>query len=255
MPYKFGIDSMKLAGGQVINQAQLDAIDFHICRMGTHGFGGMGTSSWYDRGFSVDAYCLRNIQATQAAGKPMGLYLFSYAWDAQSAEREADEAADVLDGWGVNLELPIFLDWESTGRPPGNGSYEKFQDMLGYTPTAAEVMTIFESYCSRLSARGYRPGWYCNGWFYGNLFTAAWAENMRTNGRPWWLAQWQNTPDPPYPCDVWQYAGDQTWIDGLGVDYNYLINENIIVGGSNISIWLMMKMAKRGDKNACTILL
>ena len=255
----FGIDSYQLAGGQVISSAQLAAIDFHIIRIGTRGYGSMGSSAWYARSFSVDAYCLQNIQATQAAGKPAGVYVFSYAWDATSALREANDVCDVLDSWGVTTELPIFLDWESTGRPPGTGSYEKYQDYLGSTITTATLQTIFTTFQQRCVARGRRAGMYFNGWFVGSLLPAAWIQSQRAAGNYFWLAQWQNTPDPPYDCDIWQYAGEQSWM-GITADYNYIINPDVISGGggsSNIPIWLKIYMAQRGDsKNGkCTVFL
>lgn len=252
MPYAYGIDSYQLAAGQVITAAQLAEIDFHICRIGTRGFGDMGSAAWYSRSFSVDAYCRQNIQATQAAGKPMGVYVFSYAWNAQSAQREADDVCDVLDSWGVSLEMPIFLDWESTGTPPGTGSYEKFQQLIGHTITTAELETIFEAFHTRCNQRGRRAGMYFNGWFVNYILPVSWITNQRNNNNYFWLAQWQNTPDPPYDCDVWQYAGDRQSIGSLPVnfyvDWNYLINPAVI-GGSGIPIWLKLFVANRGDAN------
>lgn len=260
MPYLYGIDSYQLAAGQVITAAQLAEIDFHICRIGTRGYGSMGSSSWYQRSFSVDAYCRQNIQATQAAGKPMGVYVFSYAWDATSAIREADDVCDVLDSWGVSLELPIFLDWESTGTPPGTGSYEKFQQLIGHTVTTAELQTIFTSFHQRCTQRGRRSGMYFNGWFVNYLLPSSWINSQRSAGNYFWLAQWQNTANPPYDCDIWQYAGEQQSIGNLSVnfyvDWNYIINNDVIGGGSRIPIWLMLKMNQRGDRRGkCTILL
>lgn len=257
MAYKYGIDSYQLAAAQVITAQQLDEIDFHICRIGTRGYGSMGTSAWYNRQFSIDAYCRANIQATQAAGKAMGLYIFSYAWDQTSAEREADDVCDILDTWGITLELPIFLDWESNGS--STGSYEMFQSQIGHTITTAELEIIFESFHQRCAQRGRRGGMYFNGWFYNYLLPAAWIEAQRAAGNYFWLAQWQNTSDPPYPCDVWQYASDRYYIGSIttnfAVDQNYLINPNIIGGGS-IPIWLKIKIAQGGDsRGRHTILL
>ena len=255
MPYPFGIDSYQLAGGQVISAAQLAAIDFHIIRIGTRGFGSMGSAAWYSRSFSVDAYCRQNIEATQAAGKPAGVYVFSYAWDATSAAREADDVCDVLDSWGITTELPIFLDWESTGRPPGTGSYEKYQDYLGSTITTDTLESIFEAFYQRCRQRGRRAGMYFNGWFYNYLLPSSWINSQRSAGNYFWLAQWQSTPDPPYDCDIWQYAGDRAWM-GITADYNYIINPDVIGGGSKIPIWLKIYLANRGGNNGkCTILL
>jgi len=252
MAYKYGIDSAQLAWYQTITAAELAEIDFHICRIGSRGFTGMGTSSWYNYPFDVDSYTLSNIQATQAAGKPMGVYVFSYAWDAQSAIREANDVCDVLDSWDVNLELPIFLDWESTGTPPGTGSYEKFQQLIGHTVTTAELETIFESFHQRCVQRGRRAGMYFNGWFVNYILPTAWITAQRNAGNAFWLAQWQNTPDPPYDCDIWQYAGDKYYIGNIStnypVDQNYLINPNVVGGG--IPIWLKIYLASRGETNA-----
>lgn len=252
MPYKYGIDSYQLAQAQVITAQQLAEIDFHICRIGTRGYGSMGSTAWYTRQFSVDAYCRANIQATQAAGKPMGVYVFSYAWDQQSAEREADDVCDILTSWGVSLELPIFLDWESTGS--SIGSYEMFQTQIGHTITTAELELIFTSFHGRVVQRGRRAGMYFNGWFYNYLLPGTWIEQQRAANNYFWLASWVNNPvNPPNPCDIWQYAGDKYYIGNVPtnfqVDQNYIINDNVISGGgSSIPIWLKIKLAQGGDK-------
>lgn len=274
MPYKFGIDSYQLAAGQVIDNNMLSQIDFQIVRIGTHGYGGMGTASWYNRGFSVDAYCQQNIIATQNYGLPCGVYVFSYAWDATSAQREADEVCDVLDGWGLTTRLPIFIDWESAG-VGSVGSYEMFQRLIGHQITPSELQTIFEAFCARVSARGRTVGWYTNRWFTPNWTTPAWTAYMRQNGYFFWLASWTYASDPDTPCDVWQYAGDRQW-NGITVDFNYIINDDVIdptpappvppdppptppdppSPTSNIPIWLALKMSKGSDKNAkCALLL
>ena len=252
MAYPYGIDSYQLAAGQTITSAELAEIDFHLCRIGTHGYGGMGTSSWYNRGFSTDAYCLSNIQATQAAGKLMGVYVFSYAWDAASAEREATEVCDVLDTWGISLELPIFLDWESTGT--AIGSYEMYQSQIGSTISTATLESIFVAFHARCAARGRSAGMYFNGWFVDSLLPSSWIATQRAAGNYFWLASWVTYPtDPPTPCDIWQYAADKQYIGNLSVNYNvdqnWLINPNI-VAGSKIPTWLKIYLANRGDKNA-----
>ena len=250
MAYKYGIDSAQLAWYQTITAAELAEIDFHICRIGSMGQSSMGSAAWYNKPFSVDSYTRSNIQATQAAGKPMGVYVFSYAWDATSAIKEANEVCDVLDSWGVSLELPIFLDWESTGNTAG--SYESFQTYIGHTVTTAELETIFESFHQRCVQRGRRAGMYFNGWFVNYILPTAWITAQRNAGNAFWLAQWQNTPDPPYDCDIWQYAGDKYYIGNIStnypVDQNYLINPNVVGGG--IPIWLKIYLASRGETNA-----
>ena len=258
MAYQYGIDSAQLAWYQTITAAELAEIDFHICRIGTRTSINMGTSAWYNNTFDVDSYCLSNIQATQAAGKPMGVYVFSYAWDNASAIREANDVCDVLDSWGVSLELPIFLDWESTGRPPGTGSYERYQDVFGTPVTTAILQGIFTSFYNRCQQRGRRAGMYFNGWFVNYLLPSAWINSQRAAGNYFWLAQWQNTPDPPYACDVWQYAGDKYYIGNVStnypVDQNYLINPDIVRG--KLPIWLKIYLANRGGNNGkCTVLL
>ena len=258
MSYQYGIDSAQLAWYQTITAAELAEIDFHICRIGTRTSINMGTSAWYNNTFDVDSYCLSNIQATQAAGKPMGVYVFSYAWDNASAIREANDVCDVLDSWGVSLELPIFLDWESTGRPPGTGSYERYQDVFGTPVTTAILQGIFTSFYNRCQQRGRRAGMYFNGWFVNYLLPSAWINSQRAAGNYFWLAQWQNTPDPPYACDVWQYAGDKYYIGNVStnypVDQNYLINPDIVRG--KLPIWLKIYLANRGGNNGkCTVLL
>lgn len=262
MPYLYGIDSAQLAWDQTITAAELAQIDFHICRIGSNGYTSMGSSAWYNKTFTPDAYCLSNIQATQAAGKPMGVYFFSYAWNAASATHEANLVCDTLDAWGVNLEIPIFLDWESTGTPPGTGSYEQYVNTFGSPIPTATLETIFETFYQRCQQRGRRAGMYFNGWFYNYLLPSSWINAQRALGNYWWMAYWTGGSTPPYDCDVWQYDGDKKYIGNIvttyNVDQNYMINPDVISGGghSNIPIWLKLKMTQGGNNNGkCAVLL
>lgn len=267
----WGIDSYQLAAGQVINAQQLANIDFQIVRIGTRGFGNMGSSAWYNRNFSIDQYCRANIEATQNAGKPCGVYVFSYAWNAQSAIREAEDVCNILDSWGISLRLPIFIDWESTGTPPGTGSYEKFQTYIGRSPTASDVQPIFRSFCERCTARGRISGWYTNVWFTPSLTSPSWISQMQADGYFFWLANWTSAAVPAQTCDIWQYAGDQDW-QGITADYNWIMNNAVIDGtpptpptppeppdpptpASRVPTWLKLHIA-RSDKDAeCALLL
>lgn len=76
----------------------------------------------YDNGYDTQA--LRNIQECQRLGIPFGIYMYSYAYDADFAEKEARDIVSLLRGAGVSpddLGYPVYYDlerWTWTGHTP-----------------------------------------------------------------------------------------------------------------------------------------
>lgn len=249
---EFGVDT---SFGSLLDQSAVDDLEFFIHRIGTLGTLYSGTSAYYNKTLTPDTGCYPNITLVQNTNnKPAGVYFFSYAWNNQSAEVEADKVCDILDGWGFNPHLGVFLDWENTGS--GTGSYENLIN-IGITPTSALLQGFFKAWCDRVRARGYQPGFYTSQYIAGSYLTNAWIQSQRANNNWFWLAQW-NVAQPDYDCDIWQYyAGPGglgvTW-HGITVDYDKCLDDRIF--GSKIPIWLKIYLANRGEKNGkCSILL
>lgn len=72
---------------------------------------------------NVDKQLDKNIKACNRLGIPYGLYLYSYAEDADFAENEAVFTIKLIERYGCKPTLPIFYDlekWTWTGHTPPN---------------------------------------------------------------------------------------------------------------------------------------
>lgn len=97
-----------------------------------------------------DKYFQRNVSECNRLGIPYGIYLYSYAYDANFAYAEANGTAEMLSKVNLNLSYPIYYDierfdaWNDNGTtrvPPKNASeYEK----------------VIGTYISRMEQLGYK---------------------------------------------------------------------------------------------------
>lgn len=251
---EFGIDSVQLSNGQMITQAQIDAITFFIPQVGwlNGAYGSVGTSAFFTKTMTVYQYAGPSVKAMRQNNKYAGVFFFSHAWNAASAEYEADKTCDIIDAYDMPPNFPVFLDWESTG-VPGTGAWNALI-AAGITPTTALIQEVISAWKARIEQRGYRAGFYTSGALTSSLVNDAWLQGQRANNLYYWEAVW--AANPMHNCDVWQYNGDQMWM-GVPVDYNRILDDRIFNGGgsSNIPIWLMLKMARGSKHGECTILL
>ncbi len=96
-----------------------------------------------------DKYFQRNVSECNRLGIPYGVYLYSYAYDANFAYAEANGTAEMLSKVNLNLSYPIYYDierfddWNDNGTtrvPPKN---------------AAEYEKVIGTYISRMYQLGY----------------------------------------------------------------------------------------------------
>lgn len=260
---EFGVDT---AFANYLTQSAVDDLTFFIGRLTDLGYVGSGTSAYYNKTITPDAACLPNMQLVQNSNKPAGMYFFSHAWDSSSAAFEANSCCDILDSWGFNPELGVFMDFERLAPSGRIGSFENLMYIIGGTPSAALMQSIVSSWCTTITNRGYKAGFYMNADPI-NAITNSWIQTNRFNtaiGSPFfWLAQWANNNS--WDCDIWQYyAGSggmgESW-HGITVDYDRCMNDRIFSHPvppppSTIPIWLKIKMAQGGGNNGkCTLLL
>ncbi|WP_161941299.1 GH25 family lysozyme [Merdibacter massiliensis] len=95
-------------------KVKASGVDGVIIRLG---WGYLGKDNYFDY----------NISECNRLGIPYGLYLYSYAYDANFAYSEANGAAEMLEGVDLNLSYPFYYDiekfdaWDDDGttrRPP-----------------------------------------------------------------------------------------------------------------------------------------
>lgn len=194
---KKGIDVSEHQGIIDWEKVKADGIEYAILRCG---YGkdhvNQDDKQWYN-----------NVAACERLGIPYGVYLYSYATDVISAEREADHALRLLQGH--NPSYPVYLDMEDPSTS-GVGSA-----MLG---------TIAKIFCDKVSAAGYKVGIYCNLYWRTHHLTSSVFDNSNWS---FWIAQYNATCDYQGTYDMWQCTstGSVNGISG-NVDLNFWMKSN-----------------------------
>lgn len=164
-----------------------------------------------------DGQYLRNVQECKKYGIKFGIYLYSYAWDATSAQWEANWTIEQLKTAGVmpgDLSLPVYYDLENMkdGRPAGvddNNQY-RFIDQSQFAPMAS-------TFCNALNAAGYTPGVYANLNWWNSFLTDSVFNNWDR-----WVAQYNYECDYGGSYSIWQHTSSGK-VAGIStnVDMNY----------------------------------
>lgn len=97
-----------------------------------------------------DKYFQRNVSECNRLGIPYGIYLYSYAYDANFAYAEANGTTEMLSKVNLNLSYPIYYDIER---------FDEWNDK-GITrvppKNAAEYEKVIGTYISRMEELGYK---------------------------------------------------------------------------------------------------
>ena len=140
---KYGIDVSYYQG--VIDWAAVKAAGVEWCILR----GGFGNSN-------VDTQFVNNITGAIAAGIPqIGVYWFSYAYDAYTAGVEVDKCLETIEPYREYINLPVWFDFESA-------SYSYVQRTQGVSLTARQIQDIARAWCGGVTAAGYASGIYSN---------------------------------------------------------------------------------------------
>lgn len=196
-----GIDVSKYNKDIDWERVRASGIDFAIIRAGYR-----GSSS----GVLVeDPYFRQNLAGAKAAGLRIGVYFFTQAINAQEAAEEAEAVASLVNS--SDLELPVFLDVESSGNSSGGRA-----DPLDVA-ARTEMVRVF---CETAESLGYRAGVYANKtWMNKKLDMSVLAPYTK------WLAQYR-AEGPTYDGDysIWQYTSSGA-VDGITgrVDLDVLV--------------------------------
>lgn len=209
----WGID-VSTFQGDINWKAVKDAgVDFAIIRLG------------YADGIIDDKF-IQNVNACKKYDIPFGVYLYSYAWDYDSAAAEANGALDILKRAGLkpsDLALPVYFDIENTvskadhpnyGQPAGVDGNNQYHVITGGSRTFAQMGDAF---CSRIANAGYTPGVYTSlNWWRTYLSDPIFGKWDR------WVAQWSSHCSYEGPYQMWQYTSSAL-IPGIEgrVDANY----------------------------------
>ena len=132
---------------------------------------------------------------------PYGVYLYSYADAVEKASSEADHAIRLLQG--KKLKYPVYYDLEE----------DKLRDKI----SKQTIADIAQTFCDKLSAKGYTVGIYANKDWFTNYLT-----DSRFNNWTKWVAQYNTVCNYKGKYDMWQCSstGRVPGISG-NVDLNY----------------------------------
>ena len=155
-----------------------------------------------------------NVKGCVDNNIPYGVYLYSYADTVEKASSEADHAIRLLQG--KKFKYPVYYDLEE----------DKLRDKL----TKQQIADIAQTFCDKLSAKGYTVGIYANKDWFTNYLT-----DSRFNNWTKWVAQYNTVCNYHGKYDMWQCSstGSVPGISGrVDLNYSYSPFENSYGGGN-----------------------
>ena len=184
-----GVDVSDHQGTIDWERVKADGVSFAILRIGYRG----NTVG----GLIVDEQFAANYLAARKAGISVGVYFFSQAVSEAEAEEEAAYVLKLLDG--INLDLPVFFDWE-----------EAYDGRTGGKATS-DVGAWSLAFCKAITEGGYEAGVYFNQ-RYG--YSIMHLENLTDYSL--WIAEYEDSQSFSFQTDFWQFTG-QGHVDGIDV--------------------------------------
>ena len=155
-----------------------------------------------------------NVKGCVDNNIPYGVYLYSYADTVEKASSEADHAIRLLQG--KKFKYPVYYDLEE----------DKLRDKI----SKKTIADIAQTFCDKLSAKGYTVGIYANKDWFTNYLT-----DSRFNNWTKWVAQYNKVCNYQGKYDMWQCSctgkipGISTNVD---LNYSYSPFENSYGGGN-----------------------
>ena len=142
-----------------------------------------------------------NVKGCVENNIPYGVYLYSYADTVAKASSEADHAIRLLQG--KKLSYPVYYDLEEYA--------------VRNKVSKTGIGDIAETFCNKLSAKGYTVGIYASKDWFTNYLT-----DSRFSSWTKWVAQYNSTCTYTGTYDMWQCSstGSVPGISGR-VDLNY----------------------------------
>ncbi|MDO4466303.1 MAG: GH25 family lysozyme [Bacillota bacterium] len=159
---------------------------------------------------SVDAYFERNISECTRLGIPYGVYLFSYAENAEEALMEAQFVHRILEQVHANPTYPVYFDIEEWSYTLNGTVY--------HSPTSPSVYeSMVSSFVGYLNGKGWNTNCYTYRNYLYNECNSPYIWSLTS-----WIAAYTSTLDisnPYYTGDFkgWQYTCTES-IDGIEGD-------------------------------------
>lgn len=160
----------------------------------------------YGRG-NVDKYAIKNIKGAKAAGLPVQIYYFSYAYTQAMARAEAEYCVNIIKPYITDTTIYFDFEYDSA----------KYARRHSVKVNKNFVTQLTLQFCERVKQLGYTPGVYYNLDYRKNYYDLS-----KISSYVQWLADY--APPMSYSADVWQYSskGRVNGISGY-TDVNYVI--------------------------------
>ena len=187
-----GIDVSEHQGAINWSQVKASGVQFTMIR------GGYGRNN-------VDKYFHANAKGATAAGIPIGMYWFSYAYTVDMARNEAKYAVALAKQYKVTWPIAFDLEYDTVSYAAKNG----------VTITKSMATQMAKAFCEEIKAAGYNTMNYTNPDYLNRYFDQS--------QLPYdvWLAQYASQPSIS-DMSIWQYSssGSVPGISGR-CDMNY----------------------------------
>lgn len=183
-------------------------IEFAFVRVGYRGYGDAGTLNESTK----DIYFDRNMQNANAAGVPVGIYIFSQATTTDEAVEEANYILQHIGTTHV-VSMPLIMDYEYASDDSGGGRIKKAK------LSKAQATEVCMAFCDTIAAAGYTPMVYANKSMLNSQLNP---QTITDAGYRIWLAHYTTNTDYAGTFDFWQYSstGKVGGISG-NVDMNF----------------------------------
>ena len=180
-----------------------DGIDFAIIRVAYRG---------YENGaLRVDTEAMENMKNANAAGIPIGVYIFSQAISAAEARQEADFIVENIKDY--QIDLPVVLDFEYVATGVGRLYKAKL--------SKSAATSVCSAFCDRVKALGYTPMVYANKTMYEDKTYAA----DFSQEYPIWMAHYNSSTNYGGEYEYWQYTSEGK-VDGIKTKDNPYVDLN-----------------------------
>lgn len=205
----FGIDVSQWNGTINWSKVKSAGVDYVIIRCG---FGGDDSSQ-------DDSYFIRNVEGALNAGLDIGVYIYSYGWDAATGKSEAQHVLRLLKKAGLDpddLAYPVYYDLEQESKKDGKPCGVDDSGVERPASNSA-LLSMTKAFASTIEAAGYEVGVYANLNWWNNYLTSSEYDKWDR-----WVAQYNYTCDYDGDYAMWQCMSDGK-IDGISgyVDINF----------------------------------
>lgn len=138
---------------------------------------------------NIDTYFHDNARACQRLKIPFGIYWFSYALNAEMAQKEADYALALAKQYQVSYPIAYDLEYDTV----------RYAAQQGITIGKNLATQMADAFCGKIKSSGYIPMLYTNLDYYRNMFA------IQELPYDLWYAQYDSAPSVS-GISIWQYT-------------------------------------------------